>query len=61
MATISLLRVTNEITECDCCGKKDLIFTAVLRIGKSTAFYGSDCASKALGRDIRGRREWFKK
>lgn len=57
----TLIRCSNEVTTCDCCGKSKLIYTAVIRFTKKrVAYYGSDCAEKALGFSVDSRREWFK-
>lgn len=56
------LRVTDEITTCDCCGKRFLMFTVVLQTRKGIVqYYGSDCAEKALGRSFDHKRKWFHK
>lgn len=46
---IKILGVTDEITVCDCCGKKNLKKTIGLELTDgTTVHYGSDCASAAL-------------
>lgn len=50
-ATYSLLGSTDEQTYCDCCGKKNLKKTIVLKRNDTGAIvrYGSNCAEKATG------------
>ena len=59
-----LMRVTSEVNSCDCCGKKNLLFTAVIQFGTKRAprvmYYGSECAEKALGFSVQSRREWVR-
>lgn len=50
MAQFTLLGVSDEITTCECCGKKNLKRTVALQGVDSTGivYYGSNCAAKAL-------------
>lgn len=50
---------TDEITVCDCCGKKNLKATVALeRADGEVVFYGSDCAGAAVsGRKTRNNGE----
>lgn len=44
-----LIEVSDEVTTCECCGKRNLKRTAVLRDEDGNiVHFGSDCAAKAL-------------
>lgn len=49
--TVIWLGTTDEVTTCDCCGKKDLKGTVALSINDSDpVYFGCTCAARALGR-----------
>lgn len=55
MATFKILGITDEKTECECCGRTNLKCTVALEFtdaeGNSTGditYYGRDCASRAM-------------
>lgn len=52
-ATIKVLGVTDERTECECCGRSGLKRTVALSISDDSdtrvAYYGTDCAHRSLG------------
>lgn len=51
---IKILGVTDEITVCDCCGKKNLKKTIGLELTDgTTVHYGSECAATLLGKKSR--------
>jgi hypothetical protein len=41
--------VSDEVLECQKCGKPELKRTIVLSDGESELYYGSQCAARALG------------
>jgi hypothetical protein len=43
-----LLGICEEITVCDCCGKRNLKLTVALEISGEVVHYGRDCAGAAL-------------
>lgn len=50
MSRFSLIRITDSITTCDCCGKDDLKCTMELQNAEGwSVFYGRDCGARALG------------
>lgn len=49
MATVKMMGISDEITTCQCCGRKNLKRTAVLDFDGDQRYYGSDCAARALG------------
>jgi len=68
MATIStllfkVLGTTDEVTECEYCGRVDLKGTVVLALldvdgnREGTAYYGTTCAAKAGKRTVKSIRE----
>jgi hypothetical protein len=60
--TVTWLGTTDEVTTCDCCGKKDLKGTVALSINDSDAvYYGCTCAARALGRTVKEVRVESKK
>lgn len=50
MGSATYLGTSDEVTTCDCCGKRDLKSTVALCIGEAVdpVFYGVSCAAKAL-------------
>jgi ribosome-binding protein aMBF1 (putative translation factor) len=50
MATFSILGITDERTECECCGKGGLKKTVALDKDGAVVYFGTECAAKALGR-----------
>lgn len=49
MSKFTLLGVTDEVTVCDCCGKRNLKVTVALETeGGDILHYGRDCAGAAL-------------
>lgn len=45
------LGVSDEVTTCECCGKKNLKRTVAISFdGGSPVYYGTDCAARTLGR-----------
>lgn len=48
MATIKVLGKTDETTDCEKCGKRNLKLTVVLDIEGEIVRYGSDCADRAI-------------
>ncbi len=49
MATeIKLLGISDEVNNCECCGKANLKKTVVLDFDGGIRYYGSDCAALAL-------------
>lgn len=48
MATVKVLGVTDEVTSCECCGKRNLKRTVALDLNGETVHYGVDCAARAL-------------
>ena len=52
-ATIKILGVTDERTECECCGRSGLKRTVALSIADKNdsrvVYYGTDCAHRSLG------------
>jgi|GEM_PF-2101134 len=52
-----IVRGISDKPECDNCGKKNLKLTIVLESeGGDLLHYGSDCASRTLRQDYRGKR-----
>lgn len=47
--TLTIKGVSDEVLECQKCGKPELRRTIVLSDGESEMFYGSQCAARALG------------
>lgn len=56
---MNILGITDEITTCDCCGKKNLKCTIALETeGGDIVYYGRDCAGHAVyGRKSRKNAE----
>lgn len=56
---IKFLGTSDEVTTCDCCGKKDLKATVALSIGDADpVYFGVVCAARALkmpAKDVRAR------
>jgi hypothetical protein len=49
---LKVLGITDEKTECECCGRTDLKRTVVVGTGEGDVRYlGTECASKVLGWD----------
>jgi hypothetical protein len=46
---------SEDITECQLCGKVDLKRTVALKIENTIVYYGTHCAAKALGNGTSGR------
>lgn len=46
---IELIRITDSVKSCDCCGKSNLKKTAELNIDGEIVHYGVNCAARALG------------
>lgn len=45
---MTALGISDEVTTCECCGKKRLKCTVALDKAGETVFYGRDCAGAAL-------------
>lgn len=45
---MKVLGRNNDVTTCECCGKKNLKFTVVLGTEEGEKHYGRDCAAKAM-------------
>lgn len=52
---MKILGISDEVTTCECCGKKNLKRTVVLTNGEGEVHYGSECAAKALRQTPAGR------
>jgi len=52
-----IIGFTDAITECECCGKKELKGTYCLEIDGEELYYGSTCAFKCHGLSIDDQRE----
>lgn len=56
---IKFLGTSDEVTTCDCCGKKDLKATVALSIGDADpVYFGVVCAARALkmpAKDVRAK------
>jgi hypothetical protein len=50
MASTKYLGTSDEVTTCDCCGRKNLKSTIALEVNDETVYYGLTCAASALGR-----------
>jgi len=48
MSNFRILGINDDVTVCECCGKKNLKCTVVLTDGEHEMAYGRDCAAKAL-------------
>lgn len=48
-ATLKIKGISEEVLECQKCGKPELKRTIILSDGQSEMFYGSQCAANALG------------
>jgi hypothetical protein len=52
--TVKFLGTTDDVTTCDCCGRKDLKSTVALSFDDADpAYYGTTCAAHALRRDAK--------
>jgi hypothetical protein len=52
--TVVFLGTTDDVTTCDCCGKKNLKGTVALSINDGDAvFFGCTCAARTLGRSTK--------
>lgn len=49
-STVEFVGITDERTTCDKCGKTHLKRVVVLKIDGEFAFYGTDCAAKAMSK-----------
>lgn len=49
MAKLTIKGTSDEVLECQKCGKVELKRTIVLTDGESEMYYGSQCAARALG------------
>lgn len=47
-AMVRVLGITDERTECECCGKTGLKRTVALEFGHDIRFYGIDCAAMTI-------------
>lgn len=45
---MKILGISDEVTTCECCGRKNLKRTVVLSCGEGEVHYGSQCAADAL-------------
>lgn len=55
---LKILGITDERTECECCGKTGLKRTVALDRDGAVVYFGSDCAALALmGRKTAGNRK----
>lgn len=45
---MKVLGITDTVTTCDCCGKKNLKRTVVLDTETGVLYYGTSCAAKAM-------------
>lgn len=48
-ATYKILGITDDHTDCDCCGKSGLKKTVALDKGGVVRYFGTECAAKAMG------------
>lgn len=48
---MKILGTTDERTDCECCGRTNLKGTVAIQFDDHIAYYGSTCASKAIGWD----------
>jgi hypothetical protein len=46
---MKLLGIVDHVNDCDCCGKTGLVKTVALESNGETVYYGTTCASIALG------------
>ena len=61
-AAVKFLGNTDDVTTCECCGRKDLKSTVALSINEGDAvYYGIDCAARALARDAKEIRKESRK
>jgi hypothetical protein len=51
--TFKIIGFTDSVNECDCCGKQNLKGTYCVNIDGKEFYYGSKCASNAIGLDER--------
>lgn len=54
---VKFLGTTDDVTTCDCCGRRGLKSTVVLNFSfkgsDAVVYYGIDCAARALGRSAK--------
>lgn len=50
MSRYTLLGIDDEVTTCDCCGKRNLKCTVALESADGIVRFGRDCAARALGK-----------
>lgn len=48
---IKLLGITDDVNECNCCGKTNLKCTVAFEIDGAEAYYGTTCATYFYGKD----------
>lgn len=51
---MQVLGFSDEITVCDCCGKRNLAGTFAVDTGTNVLHYGSVCVSKVYGKKVGG-------
>jgi hypothetical protein len=49
MSNLRITGISDEVLDCQKCGKPELKRTIVLTDGESEMYYGSQCAARALG------------
>lgn len=51
--TFKILGITDERTECECCGRDGLKKTVALDKDGVVVYFGTECAAKATGRSVK--------
>lgn len=49
---MTLLGICDDVSTCDCCGRKDLKRVVAFETGHGVVHYGTTCASRAFGFDV---------
>lgn len=50
---MKILGITDEVTECQCCGRTGLKKTVILATADGEVRYGTACTAKAMGRQAK--------